>query len=289
MNPVRKQFIAKSQFPFELVHKDKKHPKDELPDHLHDWYECVYIYQGIGTFFIDHTFYEMNAGDLFVIPGNTIHRAFPDSDNPVTSSALFFVPIIMQSANLGEVYSNLRCFEHAKKLKSYKLVIAEHDRSRLEALIEAIHEEQKQQLLGHRQAILLYLGQFLLFLNRLYIPDSARSKEDFSVGPVWMRQILQHIDLNLGGELSLAALSHRASVSAAHFSRVFKQLTGMNVTDYVTAKRIVQAKELLLQSDDNISVIAEKSGFESLPHFHRMFKKATGVTPAKYKKIQRVE
>lgn len=285
MNPVRKQFNTESQFPFKLIHKDRKHPQDELPDHIHDWYECVYIYQGSGTFFIDHTFYEMKEGDLFIIPGNTIHRAFPDSDNPVTSSALFFVPIIMQPVNLGEVYSSLRCFEHAKKLKDYKLIIAEQDRSKLEALIEAIHEEQSQQLVGYRQAVLFYLGQLLLLINRLYIPDSVRNKEDFSVGPVWMRQILQYIDSHPSSELSLASLCQRASVSAAHFSRVFKKLTGMNVTDYVTAKRIVQAKEFLLQSDDNISVIAEKSGFESLPHFHRMFKKATGITPAKYKKL----
>ncbi|MFC5651850.1 AraC family transcriptional regulator [Paenibacillus solisilvae] len=283
MNPIRKQFNSTSQFPFELVHKDRKHPQDELPDHFHDWYEIVYVYHGCGTFFIDHTFYEMNKGDLFLIPGNTIHRAFPDSYDPVTSSALFFVPLIMQPANLGEVYSSLGCFEHAKKLKSYKLVIAEQDRNMLEGLIEAIHQEEEQQQLGHRQAALLYLGQLLLCLNRGYTPDSVY-KEDFNVGPIWMRQILQYIDSNPVNELSLAALSERASVSAAHFSRVFKQLTGMNVTDYVIAKRIVLAKELLLQSDDNISVIAEKSGFESLPHFHRMFKKATGITPAKYKK-----
>ena len=144
-----------------------------------------------GTFFIDHTFYEMKEGDLFIIPGNTIHRSFPDSDNPVTSSALFFVPIILQPVNLGEVYSSLRCFEHAKKSKDYKLVIAKQDRSKLEALIEAIHEEQSRQLVGYRQAVLFYLGQLLLLINRLYIPDSVRNKEDFIVGPVWMRQILQ--------------------------------------------------------------------------------------------------
>ena len=58
----------------------------------------------------------------------------------------------------------------------------------------------------------------------------------------------------------------------------------MNVTDYVNAKRIVLAKEQLLGSDDNVSLIAERCGFESLPHFHRVFKKLTGTTPASYRR-----
>jgi AraC-like DNA-binding protein len=61
----------------------------------------------------------------------------------------------------------------------------------------------------------------------------------------------------------------------------------MNVTDYVNAKRISLAKERLLESDDSVSLIAERCGFESLPHFHRIFKKITGQTPGAYKRGQR--
>ncbi|MBB3070425.1 AraC-like DNA-binding protein [Paenibacillus baekrokdamisoli] len=229
----------------------------------------------------------MKAGDVFLIPGNTIHRAFPESIDPVTSTALFFMPIMLQHFDLGDAYSNLRCFEHAKKIKSYKLEIQEQERIRIEKLLEVINDEQKQQFLGYRQAVIYHLQQLLLVLNRLIIPEPTRNKGDSSVEPRWMRKILNYIDLHLDGELSLSALSQNVSISPAHFSRVFKQLTAMNVTDYVTAKRIVFAKELLLQTDDNISYIAEKSGFESLPHFYRMFKKATGITPARYKQLQR--
>jgi AraC-like DNA-binding protein len=102
-----------------------------------------------------------------------------------------------------------------------------------------------------------------------------------------MQPILQYIDLHhTEPGLSLSDLAARVAVSSAHFSRVFKQLTGMNVTDYVNAKRIVTAKELLATTPGGIERIAERCGFESLPHFHRLFKKLAGTTPGAYRRGQ---
>ncbi|WP_415841313.1 helix-turn-helix domain-containing protein [Paenibacillus alkaliterrae] len=99
-----------------------------------------------------------------------------------------------------------------------------------------------------------------------------------------MKDVLAYIDQNLDDRLDLDSLAKKASVSPAHFSRVFKQLIGMNITDYIAEKRIVAVKELLLNSKDKINAIAEKCGFESMPHFYRTFKKQTRMTPASISK-----
>ena len=85
MRPFRKPFFGDPAFPFEMVHRATKYPQFELPDHLHDRCEIVYVHSGRGTFFIDDTLYEKAPGDLFLIPGDTIHRAFPDADDPIVS------------------------------------------------------------------------------------------------------------------------------------------------------------------------------------------------------------
>lgn len=74
-----------------------------------------------------------------------------------------------------------------------------------------------------------------------------------------------------------------AKAENSHFSRVFKQLTGMNVTDYVNVKRLVRAKELLLSTDDNVETIALACGFQGMGHFYQTFKKLTGLTPRAYR------
>ncbi|MBB6674931.1 helix-turn-helix domain-containing protein [Cohnella nanjingensis] len=285
MNPMpKRRFSDDPLFPFDIVHRDTKSPETELPDHLHDRYEIVYIHQGKGTFFIDQSFFEMRPGDLFVIPGNTIHRAFPDGVDRITSTAVFFAPPLLRQPALGDGYACMRIFEQARREHRYRLPGTPS--AEIERLLDAIQKELRDQASGYRQAVLLELHRLLLALNRMTGPAARRDAEEEvkRVGPHWMQEMLRHIDRHPGGELSLSSLSERAAVTPAHFSRVFKQLTGMNVTAYVNAKRIAYAKEQLVASDDSVDVIATRSGYESLPHFHRMFKQLSGQTPAAFKR-----
>lgn len=283
--PLRKWFDLSSPFPFNCNYRQTKHTATELPDHLHDWYEIVYVHRGEGTFFIDRTLYGKQEGDLFIIPSNTIHRSFSDESNPINSTALFFSGAFVQQPALGDAFPSLRCFEHAKKGKTYRLRLAEKDGAQLERLIDELHAELEEGLPGHRQAVHLQLQRILLQINRTILPpEGVKAREAAGRGPTWMNRVLHRIDEKPEDDLTLSALARSAAVTPAHFSRVFKQLTGLNVTEYVTAKRIVRAKELLQETEDGVGEIAERCGFRSLPHFHRMFKRLTGVTPAGYKR-----
>jgi len=286
MNPYRKPFSSEPLFPFDLVYRDSKSPERELPDHLHDRYEFFYVYDGKGTFFIDQKLYEIKPGDLYLVPGNSIHRSFPDREKPVYSTAVFFAPSLVSSTSFDEPYNSLRCFELARKRKRYRLELDEKLRSTTETVLEAFHEELKHKRIGYRHAVALHLQQWLLQVNRQLGTALADETEESSIGPQWMREVLHHIANNPDNDLGLAALAKQASVTGAHFSRVFKQLTGMNVTDYVNAKRVALAKDRLRETDDNVSLIAEQCGFESLPHFHRVFKKLTGTTPGAFKRYR---
>ncbi|MDQ0878563.1 AraC-like DNA-binding protein [Paenibacillus sp. V4I3] len=287
MHPVRKVFDSNDAFPFSFAYKNTKSSQSELPEHFHDWYEIVYVYRGNGTFFIDHTFYEMKQGDLFLIPGNTIHRATPDKETPVTSTAIYFSPSIIQTLHLGDSFSYLHCFEQAAEHRNYKFETLLPQRQQLDVWLESIQYEFKHPNLGHRQAILLQLLQLLLFLNRDLGSGTKPNAGDSIAPPMWMREILLFIDQHFCEDIGLKTLSKQASVTPAHFSRVFKQLIGMNITAYIITKRIIRAKQLLSENDLNISIIAEMCGFESLPHFHAMFKRVLGMTPAAARKSAR--
>ena len=284
MKIYRKPFASEPLFPFEFVYRDKKSPERELPDHLHDQYEFFYVYTGKAAFFIDQKLYDIKAGDLLLVPGNSIHRSFQDPQDPVTSTAVFFAPGFASSGDIGEPYNSLRCFELARKRKHYRLELDEPLRLATEEAMERIRDELASQAVGYRHAVSLLLQQWLLLINRHVNSAMDKDANESGIGPQWMKDILHYIATHPDTDLGLAALAKHASVTAAHFSRVFKQITGMNVTDYVNAKRIVLAKEQLLGTDDNVSLIAERCGFESLPHFHRVFKKLTGTTPAGYRR-----
>lgn len=286
-DPLRKQFTSSAALPIELKLHDTKNLQAELPDHLHDWLELVYVHGGAGTFFINHTFYEMQAGDLFLIPSNTIHKTLPHPEQLVTSSAVFFSGQYVQASSLSiEAFSYLQCFENARTERSYRLELDAFERARLEGIFDHMQAENSAKQAGYQQAILLLLQTLLLHLNRKIAPAAADKLTSPSGSrPTWLQKALDIIDARLlVNDLSLAALAAHAAVSPSYFSRMFKQHTGLNVTEYIIAKRIMHAKELLVSSDSTVAEIASACGFESLPHFYRMFKKLAGNTPAHYKR-----
>ncbi|WP_208607747.1 AraC family transcriptional regulator [Paenibacillus pectinilyticus] len=283
--PLRKSFFNDPMFPFEMVYRDRKSPQHELPEHLHDRYELVYIYEGRGTFLLNHNFYDMSEGDLFVIPGNTIHRAFPDTEVPVLSTALFFSPSLVRIPSLGDTHFILSSFEWARKRRKYKVNIPEALRGTFMSIIEQIKMELEDRKSGYKHAICLQLQFLLLQLNRLMSQVQSETEDPVHSVPQWMQSLLLFIDLHhTENDLCLTTLSKRASVSTSHLSRAFKQYTGISVIDYVNAKRIANTKEMLLTSDSSLEIIAQKCGFESLSHFHRLFKLLTGVTPGAYRR-----
>lgn len=288
MEPFRKPFFGDPLFPFQIIHQTVKLPQYELPDHLHDLYELVYIYKGTGTFFIDKTLYDQKPGDLFIIPGNTVHRSIPEEVNPIISTAVFFAPALTGGGAYDDSYSLLQCFDNARKRKSYKLELPDSLRSVIEPMFAFIHDENERQMPHYRAAIRLELGRLLLQLNRYLSQQlTARSSEN-KLGPSWIADTLHEIDANPERPYSLVSFAGKAAVSEAHFSRAFKQFTGMNVTDYVNAKRIIRAKELLMETEESIAAIAESCGFASIPHFHRKFKALTSSTPSAYRKTKQM-
>lgn len=284
MRPYRKPFFGDPLFPFEMTYRKKRFQEDELPEHLHDRYELVYIHEGTGTFFINQTLYDMKPGDLFAIPGNTIHRSFTAPDDPIVSTAVFFAPSLVRPDPFDVHYSALGCYELARKRNIYKFELPGDLQKETAETLAAIKAEWTDRKAGYRHAVRLHLQQLLLRLNRYLDSSWPGETAHRPVGPPWIREALQRIDTHPYKGIRLSELARQSNVSPAHFSRVFKQLTGMNVTDYVNAKRVMSAKEMLVDTDLSIARIAERCGFEAVPHFYRTFKAVTGVTPAQYRK-----
>ncbi len=93
----------------------------------------------------------------------------------------------------------------------------------------------------------------------------------------------QYIEDNLAGDLSLSNLSDQVYISTQYLSRLFKEETGMNLSDYVTNARMEKARELLLSTNLNVESIAERVGYNTPHYFIKKFKEKYGMTPKNYK------
>lgn len=93
----------------------------------------------------------------------------------------------------------------------------------------------------------------------------------------------QYIIDNLDKDLSLVHLSAMMHYNPSYFSRVYKEVTGMNLKKYISTARIHKAKRLLSETNLKITAISELVGFDLSANFTRFFKEITGVTPQKYR------
>lgn len=95
-------------------------------------------------------------------------------------------------------------------------------------------------------------------------------------------EAIQYIHENLDVELTIEHVSSQVHISGSYFSNLFKKVTGMTFSQYVTQTRIDKAKELILQGEQ-IQNIAYALGYKERRYFSSVFKKQTGFTPSEFK------
>jgi AraC-like DNA-binding protein/ligand-binding sensor protein len=83
--------------------------------------------------------------------------------------------------------------------------------------------------------------------------------------------------------LRLGHVARACNTSTFYFCKMFKKVTGINFTDYLSRVRIEKSKNLLLNPNLRVSEIAFEVGFQSLTHFNRVFKKILGQSPTEYR------
>lgn len=99
-------------------------------------------------------------------------------------------------------------------------------------------------------------------------------------------RLREFINDHYSEELSLDILADKMGVSSKYLSRVFKQVMGVNLSDYLAFVRVEKIKELLM-TDMPLNQIMESAGVFNRTTFTRMFRRQEGMTPSEYRSLYR--
>jgi two-component system, response regulator YesN len=94
----------------------------------------------------------------------------------------------------------------------------------------------------------------------------------------------KYIEKNYQSQILVEDVAREVSISPSYFKHLFKQESGFTFSDYLTKVRIRKAKELLLNSDLNITEIAFETGYQNSNYFSIVFKNLEGISPSEYRK-----
>jgi AraC-like DNA-binding protein len=78
--------------------------------------------------------------------------------------------------------------------------------------------------------------------------------------------------------LSLSQVARAAGRSASHVSHVVREETGMTVLEWITERRMEEARRRLRETDEDVSIIAERAGYEDPAYFARVFRRVHGIS-----------
>ncbi|MDS0524626.1 AraC family transcriptional regulator [Clostridium sp. SHJSY1] len=249
--------------------------------HYHDGYEIYYLLQGERNYFIKDKVYNVSKGNLVFINMNDLHKTLDSEKSKIFYERILinfkkdFLSDMLASEVEGNIFSLL-------KIDSGVINLDFEESNIIEEFFFKMLNEEKNKSVNSELYIKTLLIQLLITINR-YKAKYIKLNENEKNHNIF--KIVKYLNDNFSNKISLSSLSELFFMSESHLSRTFKKVTGFNIITYLNIIRIKEAQRILSNSDDTITEIAYKVGYESITHFERVFKSITSMSPLKYRKI----
>ncbi|MFD2116653.1 helix-turn-helix domain-containing protein [Paenibacillus yanchengensis] len=249
-----------------------------FPHHWHEHIEILYFVSGKAYIECGSTPLEVQAGDVVVINSNELHYGINITDS------LSYYALIADLSLLQSQFVDAAESKFITPISQNRLLLRNHIKEdrKAQLCMMNIVDELNEQPFGYELAIKAELYRLLTILLRNHVAIELsqyeyvqRIKNIERFDPVF-HYIEQHFD----EELSVDFLAALTGLSRFHFSRLFKELCGRTITEYITAIRLDKADYLLRHSNYTISDIATRTGFNDIYYFSRTFKKHKKTTPS---------
>ena len=164
------------------------------------------------------------------------------------------------------------------------------DLPRLRAAMLAVNDELTAGAAGGRLAAESLANLLAVNLIRnASAPRLPAGKTDGVLPRGKLRAVVEYIEEHLDAGPTLEQMAAAAHLSAYHFARRFKAATGLPPHQYVVARRVERARQLLEEGGDlSLAAIGVRVGFSDQSQFSHHFKRLVGVTPGRFKMHARI-
>ena len=132
-------------------------------------------------------------------------------------------------------------------------------------LFSKMYTEYKLMKKGYSDIIRAYLIELIVKIFR-NLDENKERKVNLKNNEIMLKTI-EYLENNYSSEISLSDLAMKSFLSKNYFSRLFKEVTGSNVSDYIQKTRIDEACKLLMTTQLKVVDVALQVGFNDLKFF----------------------
>jgi AraC family L-rhamnose operon regulatory protein RhaS len=242
-----------------------------IPNQYHDHFEVCYVCEGYGWFMLEGMLQPVKKGDIFITKPGEIHCGGASIDSTFLVYAVGF-----RFEQLGELEKGL-----------YKLGIDRISNDADEQVRPYFDQMMAEIETGVPYAHIMVqscLTAALTLILRIYERQHDLPKMVMnSLTPEIMNVLnLVHSDTNYNGKIDeIAAKIH---ISRAHLDREFKHQMGVKLGEYLRGVWVERAKQLIRQSHESVTRIAEILQFDTIQAFCVFFKRQSGLSPQEFRK-----
>jgi len=255
--------------------------------HIHDFPVLIYVERAGRTAVRDQPS-PVHDGDAYVLAAGAVID--PTVVDPIAAGCgVFFDPTVLggdghASWSSWRAHPLLFPFLHGIPGGLLRLHVPPARRPVWVATIAAIEAELADRHEGYRQAALAYLTILLVDVARLatdIVGNLRRSNETL------LAEVFDVIERRFAEPLSLRDVAKSIGVTPGYLTTLVRRRTGRTVVDWITERRMVQARQLLTSTDLPVGEIARRVGLSDPGYFARVFRHSNGVTPRAWRRDAR--
>lgn len=269
---------------FSVSHQ--KGVSNDLKFHTHFQYEVLILYNGDCRYAIGNNIFHIQPGDIVLMDGSLMHRAFINSDTR------YYERSIVQFSKdwIAPVLKSLQAEKYLEKFeKNHYTILRSKDEQQLQEIekhIKVMESYVRDSSIKENEIqIKLALINLLLSLDKVSSVVNPDDKKEVGEKHILIQEVVRYVQNNFHNSFTLDEVAADLNVSKSHLVHLFKDLTGNTVMEYAMSYRLKQAMHMVAAFPDLKNLeICYRCGFKNESHFSRYFKKHVGVTPSEFRK-----
>jgi AraC-like DNA-binding protein len=262
--------------PFKIIKLTKEFIEpvllDTIPSHRHDHEELLIITHGNPVHFLDYSKEILQSPVIVYVAQGKVHNFIPDTDTRGW---------VIRYKNELVPQSRFNFYSNFLDQINYPLT-EDYCSTTLDSLCEIMLTEYKEKSVNY-QVIKHLLSALLTKLEadsqKEYLDNQASSRSQI----VTFNSFLKILEFNYMRPSGADFYAEKLNMSTRNLNLISQSVFGKSITEIIETRKLIEARNLLLNSGKSVSEIGYELGYNEKSYFTRVFRKRTGVTPTEYR------